>query len=57
MKFLLTVFTCLILAVLAAVGFIYSGIYDVAALNPDNPMVAWALHKISINQSRCASAQ
>lgn len=47
MKILLTVFACLILAALAAVGFIYSGIYDVAALNPDNPVLAWALHKTS----------
>jgi len=34
-------------AVLAGVGFIYSGIYDVAAIHPDHPWVAWALHETS----------
>jgi mono/diheme cytochrome c family protein len=47
MKILLTILFCLILAVFGALGFIYSGIYDVAALHPDNPVVAWALHRIS----------
>ena len=45
MKILLTVLACLILAAFGALGFIYSGIYDVAALHPDNPAVAWALHE------------
>ncbi len=33
--------------VLGAVWFIYSGIYDVSALHPDNLIVAWALHTTS----------
>jgi len=48
MKILLTVLACLILAAFGALGFIYSGIYDVAALHPDNPAVAWVLRKISV---------
>jgi mono/diheme cytochrome c family protein len=44
---LLTFCACVVLAVLGAVGFIYSGLYDVAAINPDNPAVTWALHKAS----------
>ena len=47
MKILLTVLACAILALLGALGFIYSGLYDVAALHPDNPVIAWALHKTS----------
>ncbi len=42
---LLTIFVVLLLAVLGIVGFIYSGWYDVAALTPDNPVVAWALRR------------
>jgi mono/diheme cytochrome c family protein len=47
MKILLTIVACLVVLALAVVGFIYSGIYDVAALDPDIPIVAWALHKTS----------
>ncbi len=44
---LLTLGSCVIVAGLGVVGFIYSGLYDVAAVRPDNPMVAWAIHKTS----------
>ena len=47
MKILLTVLACVILALAGTLAFIYSGIYDVAALHPDNPVIAWALHKTS----------
>jgi mono/diheme cytochrome c family protein len=30
-----------------ALAFIYSGVYDVSALTPDNPIVKWAVHKTS----------
>ena len=43
MKILLTILACIIVAVAGVVGFLYSGIYDVSALQPDNPLVARAL--------------
>jgi mono/diheme cytochrome c family protein len=46
-KILLTILACIVVAVLGAVGFIYSGWYDVGALTPDNQVVAWALHNVS----------
>ncbi len=45
--FLLTILACLVLLVLGTVGFIYSGVYDVAASTPDNPVAAWALRRLS----------
>ena len=42
----LTVSTCLALAMFGIVGFIYSGLYDVAALNPDNFLVAWVVREM-----------
>jgi mono/diheme cytochrome c family protein len=47
LKFLLTLFAFVIIAAAAAVGFIYSGIYEVSAMQPDHPIVAWALHTAS----------
>ena len=47
MKILLTILACVIVGVLCAIGFIYSGIYDVSALQPDNAIVRWALHTTS----------
>ena len=35
MKILVTILACIITGVVGAVGFIYSGIYDVSALEPD----------------------
>ncbi len=46
-KILLTVVACIALGLAGAVGFIYSGIYDVSALQPDNAIVRWALHTTS----------
>lgn len=47
MKIILTVLACIIVAVVGAVAFIYSGIYNVSTLQPDNPVIAWALHTTS----------
>ena len=47
MKILLTILACIVVGVAGAVGFIYSGIYDVSALTPDNAIVSWALHTVS----------
>jgi mono/diheme cytochrome c family protein len=47
MKILGTIIVCIVLAVAGAYAFIYSGIYDVAALTPDAPIVSWALHTTS----------
>lgn len=44
---LLTVISCAVVAVLGGIAFIYSGLYNVAAIVPDNPFVAWALHEAS----------
>ena len=38
-----TVVIVLLVLALAAVGFIYSGIYDVAATTPDTGLIQWAL--------------
>ena len=46
-KILLTIVGCIIVAVAGGIAFIYSGIYDVSALQPDNPVVAWAVHTTS----------
>jgi mono/diheme cytochrome c family protein len=47
LKVLLTVLACIIIGVAGAVGFIYSGVYDVSATTPDNAIVNWALHTTS----------
>ncbi|WP_421912500.1 c-type cytochrome [Mesorhizobium sp.] len=47
MKILLTIFGCLVAAAVGGLVFIYSGVYDVSATTPDNPIVAWAVHKAS----------
>jgi mono/diheme cytochrome c family protein len=41
----LTIVGCIVLAIASALIVIYSGLYDTSALRPDNPVVAWALHK------------
>ncbi|HVG09157.1 MAG TPA: cytochrome c [Thermoanaerobaculia bacterium] len=43
MKTVVTVVLVLLVVALAAVGFIYSGIYDVAAGTPDTGLIQWAL--------------
>ena len=43
MKTVVTVVLVLLVLALAAVGFIYSGIYDVAADTPDMGLIQWAL--------------
>jgi mono/diheme cytochrome c family protein len=47
LKILLTILACIIVGSGAAVAFIYSGLYDVSALQPDAPLVNWALHTTS----------
>lgn len=43
MKTILTLAVFTAVLILAALGFIYSGIYDVAADSPDAGLIAWAL--------------
>jgi mono/diheme cytochrome c family protein len=43
MKTVLTLLVVVAILVLAAVGFIYSGLYDVSASNPDRGLIRWAL--------------
>jgi mono/diheme cytochrome c family protein len=47
LKILLTIVVCIIIGVAGAIGFIYSGIYDVSATEPDNAIVHWAVHTTS----------
>jgi mono/diheme cytochrome c family protein len=47
MKIIGTVIVCIVLGLAGAYAFISSGVYDVSALTPDSPIVAWALHKTS----------
>jgi mono/diheme cytochrome c family protein len=47
MKIVLTVLLCIVLACVGALGFVYSGIFDVAAAHPDNPLLDWALRTTS----------
>ncbi|HWG03392.1 MAG TPA: cytochrome c [Beijerinckiaceae bacterium] len=47
MKIFLTILACGVVVATGVLGFIYSGLYDVSALHPDNPIIAWALHKTS----------
>jgi mono/diheme cytochrome c family protein len=43
----MTVVGCIVVAGLAGLAFIYSGVYDVSATTPDNAVVAWAVHTTS----------
>lgn len=43
MKTVVTVVLVLLVLVLAGLGFIYSGVYDVAASTPDTGLIQWAL--------------
>jgi len=45
MKTVLTVVVVLVVLALAALGFISSGVYDVAASTPDKDFVSWALRR------------
>ncbi len=47
MKILLTILACIVVSIAGAIAFVYSGIYDVSALTPDNAIVGWAVHKAS----------
>jgi mono/diheme cytochrome c family protein len=43
MKTVLKLLVVVVILVLAAVGFIYSGLYDVSASHPDRGLIRWAL--------------
>ena len=47
MRILLTILLTLIVVAALGVGFIYSGVYDVAAAQPDNPLFARLVHETS----------
>lgn len=47
MKILQIVIACIIAGTGGGIGFIYSGIYDVSAIEPDNAIVHWTLHTTS----------
>jgi mono/diheme cytochrome c family protein len=47
LKILLTIVACIVVGAAGAIGFIYSGIYDVSATEPDNAIVYWAVHTTS----------
>jgi mono/diheme cytochrome c family protein len=44
MTVLKTIIATLVVLALAGIAFIYSGIYDIAADHPDNPLIGWAVH-------------
>lgn len=47
MRALFTVIVTLIVVAVLGAGFVYSGVYDVAAVHPDNPLVARLIHAVS----------
>ena len=47
MKILVILLIAVVLAVIGAVGFAYSGLYDVSASSPHSPMVNWLLSTTS----------
>ena len=49
MKTVLTVVVVLVVLALAALGFVHSGIYDVAASTPDKDFVSWVLRRTQHN--------
>src|SRR5688500_17667059 len=49
MKTVVTVVLVLVVLALAVLGFIYSGIYDVAAATPDTGLIQWALETTQHN--------
>jgi mono/diheme cytochrome c family protein len=40
---------CVVLVVVGAVGYSYSGLADIAAARPDNPVVAWLLRNAYVH--------
>lgn len=42
-----TLLVVLVVEVAGGLAFIYSGFYDVAAVHPDNRVIAWVIHKTS----------
>ena len=51
MRIIITVIVCLALAGFGAVGFIYSGIYNVGATWQDDPVTAWVLHQTFVHSA------
>ncbi len=44
---LLTLLTSAVVVGLAGYAYIYSGSFDIAAIHPDNPTIAWVIHEVS----------
>jgi hypothetical protein len=44
---LATILGCAFVAVVDGLAFFYSGLYDVSATTPDNPVVTWVVHKLT----------
>ncbi len=52
MKIFLTVFSTLLVLMILFLGFIFSGIYNVAAGKPDAPAIVWVLKTVRRNSIR-----
>ena len=44
---LITLLSSAALIALAGYAYVYSGTFDIAAIHPDNPTMAWVIHEIS----------
>jgi hypothetical protein len=44
---LATILGCAVVAAVGGLAFIYSGIYEVSATTPDNPVVTWVVDEVS----------
>lgn len=44
---LLTLLSSAALIALAGYAYVYSGTFDIAAIHPDNPAMAWVIHQVS----------
>ena len=51
MRIIIAVIVCIVLAGVGAVGFIYSGIYNVGATWEDDPMTAWVLRQTFVHSA------
>jgi mono/diheme cytochrome c family protein len=47
---------CLLVLVVGAIGYSYSGLQDVAAAAPENPALGWLLHNTFAHSARSAAA-
>ena len=44
---LLTLLSSAVLIALVGYAYVYSGSFDIAAIHPDNPTMAWVIHQVS----------